>query len=589
MLKELQVKNFAIIDDVKIKFDEGLNILTGETGAGKTLIIEAINLLIGERAGSELIRENEKRLLVQGYFDFSSNPTATNFLKNENLISDDDLADDIIISREVNRRGKNRAFINGIFTQVSTLKNFASYFIDIHGQHDHQYLLESKTHIEIIDKIGREELKNIKEEYTCKLKEYLEKKEELVKLEKLQEEKEERLLDLKYKLDEIENLNIKENEEDTLENEVRILKNYEKIYQLSSECQNVLKGNETETFSLSNSTAILEKNVSRLAEIDKRFKKFISEVGSLSVFIEEFSHYLNAYLSNLDFSSKRLDFIQERLFKLSEIKKKYGMDLSSIIEYSKKIKEEIESFGSLEYDIEKKQREFDEFKDNLVCKAIQLTECRKKIIGSLEKEISCELKDLDFKSVTFKAQISFLKGDNGLKINGESVKLTQNGMDNIEFLISLNPGENVKPLKKIASGGEISRIMLALKSIISSVDCISTMIFDEIDVGIGGETSRVVGEKLYRISRNRQVICITHLAPIACFSDSHFFIDKYIEGGRTKIMIKRLGENSRIKEVSRMLSGKNESSISIMHAEELLNQCNTAKKNLLEAEVRVGN
>ena len=589
MLKELQVKNFAIIDDVKIKFDKGLNILTGETGAGKTLIIEAINLLIGERANSELIRENEDRLLVQGYFDFSSNQAAVNFLKNENLISDDDLVDDIVISREVNRRGKNRAFINGIFTQVSILKNFASYFIDIHGQHDHQYLLESKTHIEIVDKIGREELKNIKGEYTCKLKEYLKKKEELKKLKKLQEEKEERLLDLRYRLDEIENLNIKENEEETLENEIRILKNYEKIYQHSSECQNILKGNETETFSLSNSAAMLEKNVSRLAEIDKRFKKFIGEISSMSVFIEEFSHYLNAYLSNLDFSSERLNFIQERLFKLSEIRKKYGMDLSSIVEYSKKIKEEIESFESLEYDIEKKQREFDEFKENLVGKAIQLTECRKKIIRGMEKEISIELKDLDFKSVTFKTQIDLLKGDNGLKINGEGVKLTQNGVDNIEFLISLNPGEGVKPLKKIASGGEISRIMLALKSIISCVDSISTMIFDEIDVGIGGETSRVVGEKLYKISRNRQVICITHLAPIACFSDSHFFIDKFIEGGRTKITITRLDENSKIKEVSRMLSGKKESSISIMHAEELINQCNVIKKNLLGAEVEIKN
>jgi len=221
MLKELQVKNFAIIDDVKIKFEEGLNILTGETGAGKTLIIEAINLLIGERADSNLIRSSEEKLLVQGFFDFGNNQEVINFLRNENIIAEDDPVDDIVISREVNKKGKNRAFINGIFTQISTLKKLSSYFIDIHGQHDHQYLLEPKTHIEIVDRMGKEELKNIKDQYKNTLNDYLSKREELLQLEKLQEEKEKTLLDLKYKLNEIENLNIEENEEEELENSSR--------------------------------------------------------------------------------------------------------------------------------------------------------------------------------------------------------------------------------------------------------------------------------------------------------------------------------------------------------------------------------
>lgn len=589
MLKELQVKNFAIIDDVKIKFEEGLNILTGETGAGKTLIIEAINLLIGERADSSLIRSSEEKLLVQGFFDFRNNQEVINFLRNENIIAEDDPVDDTVVSREVNKKGKNRAFINGIFTQVSTLKKLSSYFIDIHGQHDHQYLLEPKTHIEIVDRMGKEELKNIKDQYRNTLNDYLSKREELLQLEKLQEEKEKTLLDLKYKLNEIENLNIEENEEEELENEAKILKNYEKIYQLSSECQNILKGDNAELSSISDKIAILEKNVLKLAEIDKRFKKYTNEISSINIFIEELSYYLSTYLSNIEYSPDRLEFIQERLYKLSGIKKKYELDLPSILKHSKEIKEEIENLENIEYKLENNRKKFEDIKKDLADKAIKLSSCRKKIIGNFENKVRRELNSLNFKSVNFKAQLNLASGGNGVKINGKNVRLSKNGIDDIEFLISLNPGENIKPLKKIASGGEISRIMLALKSIIGLVDNISIMIFDEIDAGIGGETSRIVGEKLYKISRNHQVVCITHLAQIACFSDCHLFIDKYIEDGKTKITIRKLVEDGKIKEISRMLSGKKESSISIMHAEELLNQCSTAKNNqaLKEGSVKI--
>jgi len=590
MLKELQVKNFAIIDDVRIKFQKGLNILTGETGAGKTLIIEAINLLVGERADSDLIRDGQDKLIVQGYFDFKNNPAAINYLISKNLIEEEDKGDDIVITREVTGIGKNRAFINGIFTQVGNLKELGKLFIDIHGQHDHQYLFDHKTHIEIIDRFGKERILGAKRNYSESLEKYLKKRKEFIRLKELKNGREEKLKDLNYRYEEIKRLDIKENEEEILENEMRILKNYEKIYGLASECKKIIDGEDNGITSLSNNVAVVDKNMAELAEIDHKFKKFCGRLSTICDFIEEMSHCLNSYLANFDFSAERLDSIQERLYKLSEIKKKYNIDLNSTAEYAQKLKEEIESFEDLDSGIEKKQMEYSQTREVLIKKAFLLSELRKETVINLEKSVTDEMTDLGFKSVSFKPQHKLLEGNgDGIEIDSRKIKFAKNGIDDIEFLISLNIGEAVRPLRKIVSGGEVSRIMLALKSVVSFIDNINIMIFDEIDVGIGGAASLVVGEKLYKISRNCQVIVITHLAQIACFSDAHYFIDKIIEGKRTRIKIKKLDSPDKIKEISRMISGMKESDISVMHAEELLEKCNIIKSDLIEGKIKVEN
>jgi len=589
MLKELQVKNFAIIDDARLRFQNGLNILTGETGAGKTLIIEAINLLIGERAANDLIRDNEDKLLVQGYFDFSNNTAAVDYMISENLIDEEDPCDDIVITREVNRKGKNKAFINGIFTQVSTLKKLGSFFVDIHGQHDHQYLLEPRTHIDIIDRFGKDIISNTKRDYLESLEKYIEKKEGFLRLKNLKNIREEKLKDLNYRYEEIKKLDIKENEEEILENKMRILKNYEKIYSLASGCKKIIESDRDDVPSFIDNMAVLEKNIDELAEIDNKFKIFSGKISNMVNIIEEVSRYLNSYLADFDFSKESFDSIQERLFKLSEIKKKYNMDLNSINEHAEKLKEEIESFEDLDSEIEKKKAEYDEALKNLVNKALILSESRKDIIADLKKEVVNEMADLGFKSISFEPLHRLLEDSDGIEIEGKKVKPAKNGIDDIEFLMSLNIGEAVRPLKRIASGGEISRIMLAIKSVIGSVDNITTMIFDEIDIGIGGETSLVVGEKLYKISKGCQVIAITHLAQIASFSDFHYFIDKFVEKGRTKIKIKKLGPKDKIKEISRMISGMKESDISVMHAEELIEKSSDIKNDLTEGKIKVEN
>jgi len=590
MLKELQVKNFAIIDDVKISFEAGLSCLTGETGAGKTLIIEAINLLIGERADSDLIRENEEKLLVQGYFDFRNNQGARDFLLSHNILEAEDFESDIVISRELNRTGKNKAFINGLYTQVGILKQLGNYFIDLHGQHEHQYLLDQKTHIGIIDNFGKEPLLQIKEKYIEHYDKYMANLKKLNQLLQMQKNREMHLQDLEFRYDELSKINTGDNnEENELENELRILKNYENIYKLVSEAEETVKGSSEENGSLSDKFFLLQKNISQLSSIDHNFKAYSERISLLADLIGEISHFISSYLSDFEFSRDRLDEVQQRLFQFSEIKKKYNIDLEKIGEYIEKIKDEIESYQSLDQDIEKVESELLLVKRQLTESAINLRDCRDRAKALLEEKITGELKDLNFKTVSFTSKRLYITDDDGIEINGKTVKFNRNGIDDLQFYISLNIGETERPLKKVASGGEISRIMLALKSALSSADNISTMVFDEIDSGIGGATSIIVGEKIYNISRSKQVIVITHLAQIACFSDHHYFIDKYIEDSRTKIKIKKLEDNDRISEISRMLGGIGGSDISLKHAEELISNCNEIKISLMEEKLKVGN
>ena len=589
MLKELQVKNFAIIDDVKISFKEGLNCLTGETGAGKTLIIEAINLLIGERADSALIRENEEKLLVQGYFDFRDNAGARNFLLSSNILEAEDFESDIVISRELNKTGKNKAFINGLYTQVGILKQLGNYFIDLHGQHEHQYLLDQKTHIDIIDNFGKEPLFQVKEKYIEYYDKYMANLKKLNQLIQMQKNRETHLQDLEFRYNELSKINMGDNEENELENELRILKNYENIYKLVSEAEEAVKGDSEENSNLSDKVFLLQKNISQLSGIDHNFKAYSERISLLADLIGEISHFISSYLSDFEFSRERLDEVQQRLFHFSEIKKKYNIDLEKIGEYIEEIKDEIEGYQSLDQDIEKVKNKLSQIKHELTENAVRLSSCRDRAKAVLEEKITGELKDLNFKSVSFTSKRLYVADDEGINIDGKTVKFNRNGIDDLQFYISLNIGETERPLRKVASGGEISRIMLALKSALSSADNISTMVFDEIDSGIGGATSIVVGEKIYNISRSKQVIVITHLAQIACFSDHHYFIDKYIEDNRTKIKIKRLKDHDKIIEISRMLGGIGGSDISLKHAEELAGRCNEIKINLMEEKIEVGN
>ena len=584
MLKELQVKNFAIIDDISVKFGTGLNILTGETGAGKTLIIEAINMLSGERADSSLIRDGQEKLTVQGYFDLSGSQKSIDFLKSENLAESDDDFTEIVITREISRQGKNRAFINGIFTQAGTLKLLSNCFLDMHGQHDHQYLLDASTHIEIIDSFKKNEIEPVKQSYISAYLNFIDAARGLVELKKLKMQKEARLQQIHAILDEIEGLNLAHDEENELENEKNILKNHEKIFRICSALLNSLNGEDRASPGLVEEFAVFIKNLAELSEIDKKFERFSLELENAHPSLAELAVFLKDYTDNFDFSAERLDTIQERLYKIAEIKRKYAMDIAGINEYAAAIKKEIMEFEGLDEEIEAKQQEYRFKRDILAEYAIKLSNERKAATGLLEDEVKSQLKDLNFKSPQFEVSHWYNEAGTGgayIEIEGQKVKPAANGIDSVEFLVSLNAGESVKPLKKIASGGEISRIMLAIKSIISGTDNIVTMIFDEIDTGIGGVAGIITGKKLHDISGKCQVLCITHLPQISAFAEHHYFIEKITDEGRTKIKILKIEGKDRIKEISRMLSGMAESEISIKHASELINETEALKNSSL--------
>jgi DNA repair protein RecN (Recombination protein N) len=578
MLKEIHLKNFALIEDAKIYFKRGLNILTGETGAGKTLIIQAINLLIGERADSAFIKEDKDSLVVQGFFELNDD-RIVEFLKCEKLIEVEGFHDEIVLTREVNRKGKNRAFINGLFTSVSNLKKIGRLFIDIHGQHEHQYLLDPGTHINIIDRLGKKEISGPLKLYKELLIKYKEVEKEIEDIKSQADKKDAVLEDLRYRVNEIENLNFKEEEDSELENQKNILKNSENIYKYSRECLNILDG-ESNGYNLIDTFSLLEKNIGELSFIDKGLSKYSEEIGNFNILLSEINTYLKNYLDDFDFNPQRLESIQERLFSLNELKKKYSSSLREILGRKEILKEEISSLEQIDEHLGEKIQDLKGLKDKLIHAAVILSSSREKTALVFERQIVKELKDLRFKYIDFKVKISSEIKDTDIS----KMNLGKKGADDIEFLISLNKGEGLRPLAKVSSGGEVSRVMLAIKSIISKVDDISVMVFDEIDSGIGGEAAMVVGQKLYKISLDKQVFCITHLAQLACFADSHFHIDKYLDNDKTKIRIMELGKEKTLKEISRMLSGRKESDISLMHSEDMIKQCDLIKGKIKKGE-----
>jgi DNA repair protein RecN (Recombination protein N) len=583
MLKELQVKNFALIDDISVCFGTGLNILSGETGAGKTLLIEAINLLLGERADSELIRTGEEKIVVQGYFDLSKSRTAVDFLKSENLIEGEADADEVVVSREVNRQGKNRAFINGIFTQVSILKNLGKCFFDMHGQHDHQYLLDPESHMKIIDEFGKDLVGQARQEFSEIYSGFKKLKKDLERLQSSRNEKEIRTAELQFRISEIEKLKLEENEEEELENEKNVLKNYERIFNICSQSLEILNGSSSHPDAMLDNLAVMSKNLFELSKIDKKYLGFSQDFQAAVPLFEELNEFIKEYTGGLEFSTSRLDIIQERLFSIAEIKRKYRMEAAELLRYAAGLKSELENFENIDFELEKTASALAALFEKLRTIALSLSEARKEAAALLQEEVLKQFSELDFKASGFAVKNEFVPADNGdagIDVRGEKVRVTEKGIDNLEIMLSLNKGESLRPLRKAASGGEISRIMLALKSIISGTDNITSMVFDEIDTGIGGSTAITVGRKLSSIANNCQVVCITHLPQIAAFADLHYGIDKVVDKDKTRVRIHKLEGAERIKELSRMLGGLSESEASLKHAVELLEETNRIKKSI---------
>jgi len=576
LLRELKVENIAIIDKADIEFSNGLTILSGETGAGKTLIVEALKLLIGERGNVDLIRTGSKGAYVEGYFELNERPYLLKTFRKLKLLDED--SDYLILGRKLDRNGRNICYLNGIRTTSKTLKNIGNLILDLHGQHEHQSLLNVSNHLKLLDNFGKDRIENLKKSYENL---FLERKKLLKKISKIESAEKERLIDrFEYEKKEIERANIKIGEEKKLKTERDVLRNYENVYSLSKAIRDSLEGEETEAEGLIEKIAKLSDNTDELSSIDSKIKPYAEELKSIYYSLMEISSKIRKYINSITYDPKRLDQIENRLYFISNLKRKYGNAIEEVLKYLNSVNNRLIELKNYEKNIRNINKRLKECNTSLSKIASKLSKKRKEIAKKLSIAISKELEELELKNCKFEVRFIRIADDEGILADGENVKPFSNGIDRVEFLISPNPGEPLMPLAKIASGGEISRIMLAIKICLDKADKIPILVFDEIDSGIGGTAAPSVAEKLLNLSLLHQIFCITHLAPIGSMADTHFLIEKKLVKDRTITIVKKLKDERRIEEINRMLIGEKSTEISYKHARELLEKAKLFKKNI---------
>ena len=531
MISTLHIKNIGIIDDLSIDLNEGLNVLTGETGAGKTLIIDSLEIISGGRFSKEMIRKGETNSFVE---------ICMYEPENENSIDGN-----IIVSREINSNGKNMCKINGRMVTVNELKNFMNKFIEIHGQNDNQSLLDNKYHLKYLDGYIGEELSNIKKEYKEKYKKYIDIKKEL-KANYGDEKERERKLDLlRYQVNEIEEANLKENEEEKLEEKRKIMLNSEKISKNLSEADIAIGENSID--SLNTAIRALEK----IENIDNVYEKISSNLKNIYYELQEISRDISTYKDDIYFDENERNEVEERLDLIYSLKRKYGNDIKEIINYKNEIQNEIEHIENLDEYNNKLKKELKQIKYEMINLAQKMSKLRNEYGKNLSENINEVLEELEMKNAKINIHVDY---------NEE--EFFENGKDEVEFFIRTNLGEDEKPLSKIASGGEMSRIMLAIKKVLADTDKMPVLIFDEIDTGISGKAAGAVAEKLNGISKNHQVLCISHLPSIAAIADYNYFISKKVVNERTNTNIRLLNEKETLEEIARISSGEiNETTI----------------------------
>ncbi len=531
MITTLHIKNIGIIDDLSIDLNNGLNVLTGETGAGKTLIIDSLGIISGGRFSKEMIRKGENNSFVE---------ICMYEPENENSIDGN-----IIVSREINSNGRNMCKINGRMVTVNELKNFMSKFIEIHGQNDNQSLLDNKFHLKYLDGFIGEELLKYKQEYKEKYTRYTEIKQEL-KANYGDEKERERKLDLlKYQFNEIEEADLKEKEEEELEEKRKIMLNSEKISNSLNEADEAIGESSIDSINL----AI--RAMEKIEGIDTKYEAITSNLKNIYYDLQELSRDISNEKEDIYFDEQERNEVEERLDLIYSLKRKYGNNILEILNYKEEIEKEIQHIENLDEYNQKLKKELKQIKEQMTKLAINIHKLREEYAKVLGININKILEDLEMKNAKINIHVDY-----------KEEEFFENGKDEVEFYITTNLGEDEKQLSKIASGGEMSRIMLAIKKVLVDTDKMPVLIFDEIDTGISGKAANAVAEKLNSISKNHQVLCISHLPSIAASADYNYFISKRVLNDRTNTNIKLLNEEETIKEIARISSGEiNEATI----------------------------
>jgi len=551
MLRQLLIENIALIDKLEITLRDGLNIMSGETGAGKSIIIDSLNFVLGERADKSLIRYGTEFAVVQAVFDEYINPQITEYLDSVGIEAEDIL----ILRRKMTVEGKNECRINGRVATLSILKGLTELLVDIHGQHEHQSLLKSINHIVLLDSIGESKLDKCKTEVQKAYALYTALKRELSRYGN-GDERERRLDILRYQIDEIERVNVGEGEEEALLAQRKRIRNTEKILSALQTAISSLDGYDTGGVGAQIKSSISALNT--ISSFDEDIPALTDRLNSAKLEIDDISETLSDMLDRLDFDSRSADKLEDRLEEVRGVLRKYGGNYTSLQSFYDDAKSEADMLSNAADRVEELENEIKKAGKNLADSAAKLTALRQKAGGEFEKSMVGELSDLGMGSSIFKVQIESTQ---------DMDEIVENGADKVEFLISPNIGEPLKPLAKIISGGEMSRFMLALKNIVAGIDGIGTMVFDEIDTGISGNISAVVSEKLCNISRNRQVIAVTHMPSLAAMADSHYLISKSAVDGKTLTHVYLLTDDT--DEVARLIGGNDYSKFAVPHAKEM--------------------
>ncbi|MBA7619234.1 DNA repair protein RecN [subsurface metagenome] len=553
MIRSLHIKNLATIEEIELPLQDGFTILTGETGAGKSIIIDGIRLILGEKSSPDMIRTGKKETSVEVIFPFHQ------------AIADfkdyfPEKEEEMFLQRKVPAKGTGKAYINGIHVPNIKLKELGVKLVDIYGQNDHVFLLNLEYQLNYLDDFaGASALKKNVSRLARELKKILKEKTELEEKEK---EREQRLDFLEFQIKEIEGAQLKPGEEEELRNTRNILKNAEKI---GSHLESALSISYSQENSISSLLAQLQNTVHYLVDFDKTFKETEDAINQFSITIQEFSDFLFKFQQKQDTAPERLEELEERLSQIEKLKRKYGSSIEEILSHLESSKQEYEELSTSQEKLDELDKEIQKIFNEYKSHAEKLSHLRKKNADKLEKDVEKEISLLGMKKARFKIKIDTIP----LKPESiESVK--ESGTEEVEFLISPNPGEDLRPLRKVASGGELSRVMLALKTIGEETDTFKTMIFDEIDSGIGGKTAEFVAQKLRQLSRTHQVICITHLPQIASFATHHYKIDKKIDKERTFTSVIKLSFEERVTEIARLLSGTRITEITLKNAREMI-------------------
>jgi len=568
LLESLRIKNFAIIKELSLEFNEGMTVLTGETGAGKSIIIDAVGLLAGGRGSAEFVRYGTKKCILEGQFTYNRTKALDQLLETHEIEQE---GQTLLIQREIFSNGRNVCRVNGSIITIAILKEVGSHLIDIHGQNEHQELMVTENHIHLLDQFGSTALAEKKAAYQEVYANYRQLLKQRREWHFNEQELAQRLDILKYQVEEIRNAQLQPNEEETLLEEEKKLTNYQTIVESLSTSYNALQGDDVSGLDL---VGLAMDKMDAISDMDERFKHISEHLSSAFFQIQEVASDIYSEIDRLEYDEERLNEIEERLNLIQQLKRKYGNSVEAILTHFDQAQSELEKLENREEQVDHLSRKLAELEKEALDLGRDLSDLRQETAIELEVAILEQLKELYMEkvkySVVFKEQT-----DEG----NQAARLTEQGIDRVEFFVATNPGEPLKPLSRVASGGELSRMMLALKTIFSRSQGITSIIFDEVDTGVSGRVAQAIADKIHSVAVHSQVLCITHLPQVAAMADQHLYIKKHVSDDRTSTSVDVLKNKERTEEVARMLSGEELTQLTIETAQELLKLADRKKKS----------